>query len=471
MNWASDLFVVLLLTDLTGTIFLIVGVLFRKPADEDVVFLRFLTKATLYAYLVPFVYVILYLGRRISTDKMKSHIILFYNTPFTMKLNAFLGCIWVGLFLVLLAQRLYRYCRLVRMCRGNIPEEDEEIFRIFRETCAELGIDGRVSLCRNDLVRMPCMTYHRGYIVILPLKRYTEQEARVIFCHELCHYLNRDLYVKTIGSIAALLHVFNPAVHILFGQLDLLCERCCDREACKKGKDRFTVQEYFETIFRLLVNEGKNDKYQLFALADNKSNYERRVAYMTEYRKSGGLKKRSALVLAACFLLGSSITALAAGDGVTELYRGLTEESSAKDVYGESDVTPADQEVVEVLARAYDLDPGKVTVMDDEAEPFGLIKYVYWTVPPGETYVSGEFWQVKGDEICVTVQATPEEIEYQMGIQDPKAYMWYVEGSGHIHQDFVINISGFQSFFVTNLSETEDLDITAVIMRPEGSIF
>ena len=471
MNWANNLFVVLLLTDLTGTIFLLIGVLFRKPADEDVVFLRFLTKATLYAYLVPFVYIILYLGRRISTDKMESHIVLFYSTPFTMKLNALLGCIWAGLFLVLLAQRLYRYYRLVRMCRGNIPEEDDEIFRIFRETCAELGIDGKVSLCRNDLVRMPCITYYRGYIVILPLKRYTEQEARVIFCHELCHYLNRDLHVKTMGSIAALLHVFNPAVHILYRQLDLLCERCCDREACKKGKDRFTVQEYFATIFRLLVNEGKNDKYQLFALADNKSNYERRVAYMAEYRKNGGLKKGSALVLAACFLLGSSITSLAAGDGVTDAYRGLTEESTAWDTYEESDVTSADQEVVEVLARAYDLDPEKVTVTDDEFEPYALVKFIYWTVPPGETYVSGAFWQTEGDKVGVTVSGIPEEMVYWMGIQDPKAVMWYVEGSGYVSQEFVINITGFQAFFVTNLSKTEELEINAMIVRPEGSIF
>ena len=471
MDWASNLFVVLLLTDLTGTIFLLIGILFRKLADEDVVFLRFLTKATLYAYLIPFVYIILYLGRRINTDKVKSHISLFYNTPFTMRLNALLGCIWAGLFLVLLAQRLYRYFRLVRMCRGNIPEEDDEIFRIFRETCVELGIDGRVSLCRNDLVRMPCMTYHRGYIVILPLKYYTEQEARVIFCHELCHYLNRDLYVKTMGSIAALLHVFNPAVHILFRQLDLLCERCCDREACKKGKDRFTAQEYFGTIFRLLVNDGKNDKYQLFALADNKSNYERRVEYMTEYRKNGGLKKGTALLLATCFLLGSSITAVAAGDGVTDFYRELTEDSRVKGTFPESDTEPADHEVVEVLARAYDLDPEKVTVTDDEFEPYALVKHIYWTVPAGETYVSGEFWQTEGDNVTVVVTAIPDDIVFETGIKDPKAVMWCVEGSGKISQDFIINITGFQSFFVINPSETEDLEIEAVVVRPPGSIF
>ena len=192
---------------------------------------------------------------------------------------------------------------------------------------------------------------------------------------------------------------------------------------------------------------------------------------MKDYRKNGGLKKGSALVLAACFLLGSSITAVAAGDGVTSAYEGLAEESTAWDTYEESDVTSANQEVVEVLARAYDLDPEDVIVADDEFEPYSPVKYIYWTVPPGKTKVSGAFWQTEGDKVSVAVSGIPEEMVYWMGIQDPKAVMWYVEGSGYVSQEFVINITGFQAFFVTNLSETEELEINAMIVRPEGSIF
>ena len=70
-----------------------------------------------------------------------------------------------------------------------------------------------------------------------------------------CHNLNRDLYLKTIGCIVALLYVFNPVMHIMLYEMDMLCERCCDRVASKKGENRFTVQEYFQTIFLSLVNE------------------------------------------------------------------------------------------------------------------------------------------------------------------------------------------------------------------------
>lgn len=469
MDWASNLFVVLLLANITGTIFFLFGRVFKRQAENDVVFLRFLTEATLFAYLVPFVYIMLYLGKRLSTIKVKSDINLFYGTPLMLEFSAVLGCAWLGLFLGLLIYRLYRRRGWINLCKGNIPEEDEKIIQVFEDVCAGFGIGGEVSLCRNDSVDVPYITYYHGFVVMLPFKKYTEKEAEIIFCHELCHYLNGDLYLKAIGCITALLHVFNPAVHILMRELDMLCERCCDRSASKKGEYRFTMQEYFQVIFDALVDTGKKDRYQLFALADDKLDYERRVEYMKDYRASGGLKRGTAVALAACFLLGSSITSLAAGDGVTDAYEGLADSTSVRSTYeetgaGDSDVM--DEEALEVLSRVWDIDPADVVFMDDSIETYSsYVRVIEWTVPAGKTYVSTGFTEYPDDEVIVVVYGTPEDVEYQMGLKDPKAIMWYVEGSGKVDQKFVIKLKGRHYFFVTNLSETDKLDVEAYILR------
>lgn len=460
MDWASNLFVVLLLTNITGTIFFLAGRLFRKQTERDVVFLRFLTMATLFAYLVPFVYIILYLGRRLSTIKV-SNINLFYTTPLIQQLTAVLGCVWIGLFLVLLGYRLYRRRGLAELCRGNIPEEDEKINRVFEDICAELGIGGKVSLCRNDSVGVPCITYGHGVTVILPFKNYTVKEAEVIFYHELCHYLTGDLHLKTIGCIVALLHVFNPAVHIMLKETDMLCERYCDRVASKKGKNRFTVREYFQVIFESLVDEGKQDRYQLFALAENKSDCERRVEYMKGYRLNGGLRKGSAVVLAACFLLGSSITSLAAGDGLTNGYKELavaTKDDTVDEGYGE---TVVDDESLQEFVRDDDLDPEKVHYIYDDIETYGIKNYV-WKVPKDETYVAAAGISLHvGDTVGITSNGTPDTVEYQVGIKEPDGKMRYVQGKGMIQHTFTINKDGTHYFYVTNLSTTTDLDISA----------
>lgn len=483
MDLASKLFVILLMLDIAGTIFFLIGSVFRKLIKNDVVFLRFLTKATLYAYLVPFVYAKLYLTKRITVIEFGSDYNLFYHTPLILGMDAVLGCIWSGLFLVLLAYRLYRRYRWVQICRGNIPEEDDQVMQVFAQTCAALGIDGKVSLCRNDSIDTPCITRYHGYIVMLPLECYTEEEVRIIFYHELCHYLNGDLYLKTMGCIAALLHVFNPAVHILMKQLELLCEQCCDRVACEKGMAIFTKQEYFRIILNSVVSSGRKDRYQLFALADDKSSYERRVEYMFKYHVNGGLKRGSAIVLAACFLLGSSITSLAAGDGVTGAYQDLAEKSSVRSTYdeGEADVPAVtadeadvtDEEMVEILSKAYDLDPDKVVIMDDGIELYGAGDdddtepiHITWMVEPGFTYMSARFAVHVGDVVNVVVYGTPDDMEYEMGIRDPKYTMWYKEGTGKLHMDYLVEIDGYHNFYVTNRSDTESLRIDAYLHMP-----
>lgn len=489
MDWVNNIFLVLLLTDITGTIFFLAELLLRKWTRLDARFTRFLTMVSLFAYLVPIVYFVLFACRWFSVAGSVDQVNLFYYTPLTLLLNTIGGFIWIGLFLALLAYRMVRCFRWKWICRGNIPEEDEVVFKAFRDVCAELGIKGRMSVCMNDSVTMPCITYDHGYTVVMPLLCYTEDEARVIFYHELCHFRNGDLIIKTIGSIVTLLHVFNPAAHYLFRQMKVDCEKYCDRVACEKGTNMFTDSGYFQVILNLSSEDGNRNRYQLFTLAEGKSDCERRVEYMSEYQKHGRLKRTTAIALSACFLLGSSTTSLAAGNGVLSLYEELAYRSSIKNTYENSsadstidsmtEISPdsimdiaaienttedaADEEIRQILSRKYDLDPEDVVMMgDDGIELYGLFYNSTWKIPAGKTYVSGGFRQSVGDYVVLTVVGEPDDIDFEMGIKDPDNIMWYVEGSGDMHQRFDIVMDGRHYFYIYNKSEEEELraDIT-----------
>lgn len=466
MDWISNLFIALFFTDITGTLFFLIGLVFRKILfRHDAKSLRFLVITTLCAYTMPVVYFVLYSEERLTAVlNVKSNVNLFYNTPRTSELFSMLGIIWIVMFFILLGYRLYRGCSLIAICRGNIPVEDEMLEQRFLDISAELGIEGKVSLCWNDSVNVPCITYWHGPVVILPLVRYTEKEADVILYHELCHYLDRDVPVKAWSILVTLIHGFNPAAYILLKQADLVCEEYCDRIACEKGKELFSTGDYFRVIYDLLLTDGKRDRYQLFALVDTKSNYERRVKIMNEYHVHGSMKRGAAFILSACFLVGSSITALAAGNELSDAYMDMADETSEK--ASEFSISDADHQAMEELCRIYDLDPEKVVMMgNDDIEPYGHTFTVEWTVPVDRTYMTSGFNESEGDEVSVTVAALPEDLTYQTGIKDPEQIMRYVEGEGTIFHTFDIVLNGRYYFFVTNLSETEELDIAAFIVK------
>ncbi|MBO5473803.1 MAG: M56 family metallopeptidase [Lachnospiraceae bacterium] len=466
MDWISNLFIALLFTDIAGTLFFLVSlvlskIMFRSDAET----LRFLVIATLCAYTIPFVYIVLYANERIAVaSDVRSNVNLFYNTPATIGLFTKLGIIWIIVFCILLAYRLYRRSRWSFICRGNIPEEDEMIAERFKIICARLGVKDKVSLYRNDSIDVACMTYYHGPAVILPFVKYSREEADVIFYHELCHYLEKDIFLKTWAIMVTLVHAFNPAVHILLKKMDLICEECCDRMACEEGRHEFTVREYFQIIFDQLLTESKRDRYQLLALVDTRSNYERRVIFMERYIKHGCMKKGVALVLAACFLLGSSMTSLAAGDKLTDVYQEIAEETSERT--SEMEMDAVDRQAVEELCRAYDLDPAKVVMMgDDSIDTYATSYDVVWDVPADTTYMTAGFRESVGDTVAIAVGADPDDITYQTGLKDPKQIMRYVEGEGAIGHTFEIDIAGRYYFFVTNLSETEELYIEATVIK------
>ncbi len=475
MDWMNNLFVVLILTTITGTIFYVMGIPFRKIWFKNSIrLLRFQLRVTQGAFLVPFVYIVLYVRTRVYLPGMKSNINLFYHTPATLWMSILLTCGWIVFFLRQLAGRVSRRYRWMQICRGNIPEEDMEIQALFTEICERLGAGGKVTLCRNDSVNMPCITYHKGYTVVLPLECYTQKEAAIIFCHEICHYLNGDLYRKSAGTAANLIHAFNPVVRKATSELNIACEEYCDSVACRKGEGLFTDKEYYGMILDELKEDRKRERYNLLAFAETRSDYERRVECMSNNRLHGNIKKGTAVLLSACFLMGSSITALAVGDGVTVAYEIVANATDTR-VEDGVDTTVAieltdslsDKEVIEEFARAYDLNPDDVIMRgEDDIETIGDFITINWPgIPAGKTYMSSGFSQEVGDSVFVSVSGEPTDINYQMGIKDPKQVMRYAEGSGDLSHTFAISIKGRYYFFVTNLDSSRVLDAQATIIR------
>ncbi len=453
MAWASNLFVALVMLDITGTIFFLTGLLFRMTCFKgDVRWSRFHTAAVLGAFGIPFVYLILYTDQWLVSNRNEKGITnLFVNTPMMSDVFAVLGLVWITLFVLLLLYRIYRYTGLINICKGNIPEEDEEVQAVFDRACKELGISGKISLVRNDLIKMPCIAYYHGANVMLPLDCYSSREIRVILYHELCHYVEHDVLFKNAAIIINLLHMFNPVGYIILKQIGLLCEESCDRLACEKGKNEFTEQEYFDVIFKMLIDNDKRERYQLMSLADTSLNYERRIQSMSRYHEGRHIRKGLALVLSTCFLLGSSMTALAVGNGANTAYGAIAEETFLLQAGNN------DEQVRMELAKQYNVSPDDVVIIGDEGiEPCGLVIDIDWIVPAGKIYSTVGFRLAEGQEVGFTVSTSPEELTVEVGLQYPDLIAYGVEGSGLLQCDYVIEENGRYYFVVHNPSENEE---------------
>lgn len=466
MECIINLFIALIMTDITGTIFYLMGLLFWKIwFQRDVVWKRFCLRIVLAAYSVPVVFGIIYVKRLVQwrgAGELEGFTI-FYSTPRVRMILYLMGCLWFTIVIIVLLIKLYRYLGWRKICLGNIPEEDEETQELFDRICGELGLTGKVSLCRNDMISVPCITRCRGAALVLPFVKYTKDRAEVVFYHELCHYAERDMWIKNLTVLIGILHGFNPLVHISTKQVQLVCEESCDRLACKRGESAFSSWRYFQIIFNMMQEGQRMEHYELFLLFDSELDYERRVKCMCNGHGRKHLKKGLAVALSACFLLGSSLTAYAAGDALAGECTGMSWETNE---YTSIDMADAEMEQFMIENN---LDPSKVTIIPvDEDLLDGVARGMTtfdWQIPAGGTFMSSGFRAHEGDEVGVSATGYPEDIEYRIGLKDPDDIMHYIPATGVMGGRIVIQQDGKHYFFISNMSETQTLDIQASLAK------
>lgn len=389
-------------------------------------------------------------------------ITLFYATPKIKSLLYVFGCIWIFAMILLMVFHLYRYLKWREVCMGNIPEEDMRIQALFDAICEQMGIAGKIQLCRNDLIEIPCYTSCGGPTVMLPFIVYTEDEARLVLSHELGHYKEKDMWLKSWCMAVKFIHGFNPGAYFVLEWAMLICEESCDRLVCGMDEVKAHEKQYFQTIFDMMQTGKQKDRPHLFALVNTAKNYERRVLCMRMELEGKKMKKSVVVALSACFILGSSMTALAAGDALTSSYEEVVTETSNYSL----DTT--EQKQLEEFVLENGIDPDTIVMVDLDLENLGIARgttFLEWDIPEGKTFMSTGFRMQEGDALTIALQATPDDMEYWAGINDNFDYSRYVVGKGVLTHTFDIEENSRYYFFVRNLSEDEELHVEGTFMK------
>lgn len=465
MEWITNLSIALLLTDMTGTIFLCVGLYFwNRWFEGRVLWKRFCLRVILIAYSVPVVYLMKCLNfmTNVQMSGEAKAMPLFYATP-RIKMTLYMfGCIWILAMILLMVFHLYRYLKWREVCMGNIPEEDMRIQVLFDSICEQMGIAGKIQLCRNDLIEIPCYTSCGGPTVMLPFIVYTEDEARLVLSHELGHYKEKDMWLKSWCMAVKFIHGFNPGAYFVLKWAMLICEESCDRLVCGMDEVKAHEKQYFQTIFDMMQTGKQKDRPHLFALFNTAKNYERRVLCMRMELEGKKMKKSVVVALSACFILGSSMTAWAAGDALTNSYEEVAIETS------DYKLDTTEQKQLEEFVLENGIDPDTIVMVDLDLENLGVARgttFLEWDIPAGKTYMTAGFRMQEGSQLIIALQGTPDDLEYWTGINDNYDYSRYVVGKGAMTHTFDIEENSRYYFFVRNLSEDEELHVEGTFMK------
>lgn len=234
-------------TTVTGSIALLLWRIFRcgfQKSEAKAAFPKI--NWVLALYTVPVCYILLWI-KDVGSPTMEKKIYFWLERGFERK---DVQGVWLFLMLAVLAWDVWRAIRVYRLYWGNVPEDKEEVLRLFERLKSELGIQGSVTLEQNDLIRAPRTAGFIRKRVILPYRDapYDEKKLKILLSHELMHLKSHDDWYRVLLGALTILQCFNPVVYLLPRVVENFCEYRCDIRVLLLMQGEFSEKEYFDTM-------------------------------------------------------------------------------------------------------------------------------------------------------------------------------------------------------------------------------
>lgn len=152
---------------------------------------------------------------------------------------------------------------------SSVPCRDAGIKAMIRSICAEQSVKGKISVRLSREIKTPMLFGYYRPVIILPHRKYHEDEAEMILRHEIQHFKNRDLWYKFLIMFVCDLYWFNPILKSMkkaaYQDIECICDEKVVRGLDLKGKKIYasTILETAargksEVVFGTHFSRGKH---------------------------------------------------------------------------------------------------------------------------------------------------------------------------------------------------------------------
>lgn len=247
--------------------------------------------------------------------------------------------VWLAGAVIKLLAEICAYCFSMRsLKRMSLPVNDLMKWKMYRDVCEQKGIRRRPELMQNAGLSTPLLAGLFRTKLYLPAVSYSAKELKLVYHHELTHYLHRDLWYKMLLRICASVYWFNPALLFMLWEADKDIENLCDAEVvrvCSRAERKL----YRKLLLRTVAIDDQVP-YVTASLNDSSMVFKDRILYMLNMKK---LRKNVLPgVILAMVLVGGNLAFGFSGETISGAQNTQQQAQKDGDSSGQGDV--ADQE-------------------------------------------------------------------------------------------------------------------------------
>ena len=195
--------------------------------------------------------------------------------------------VWLAGVAVLGARMFFISVRLARRFASLPPVREERVWQCLAECRERMGVRTPLRMVECPDIGSPALHgLWRPQLLLPPglAARFSAQELRFIFLHELAHWKRRDLWVNWLLAGLQIFHWFNPLVWLGFARWRADRELACDALALEAAGAEHN-QEYGRTILRLLENFTERTALPgVVGILEDRRQLRRRIEMIARFR-------------------------------------------------------------------------------------------------------------------------------------------------------------------------------------------
>lgn len=238
-----------------------------------------------------------------------------------------MACIWMSVFLVLLAFCTYAHLKIIRSFKTAVLFNDNGLLA---ESAGRLDLRRKVSIYISDKTDTPVVYGIANARIIIPAlfagDRYGK-ELEYVIAHELVHIKRYDNITRLLAVLALCIHWFNPLMWLCFLLYQKDMEMSCDARVLSAYENDIR-SEYANTLLNIAVKQ--NTLLRGVVPAFGESNIKSRIKGIMKFRKN----KAWAGIFAALLLVVLAFVLLTNGknDYIAEIRSAMTRNNIISDL-------------------------------------------------------------------------------------------------------------------------------------------
>lgn len=140
-----------------------------------------------------------------------------------ISLFSLIGVVWltgIVISMIRLLSNQYHLKRSFKFCPVKTDIDQD----IFLKVASEYKLPKRLKIIETSAVSIPMIFGFVSPTIVFPISNFTSEEQYFVLRHELEHYHNRDIWVKTLIELICAIYWWNPFVYALRKRSDCILE-------------------------------------------------------------------------------------------------------------------------------------------------------------------------------------------------------------------------------------------------------